>query len=368
MVLTTDPPEKALESYASARATYVTYAEKLGGLLKDLLRAHGIEMSSVEWRAKDIASLRDKLERKGRRHENLLQDITDLVGVRIICHYVEDVATVSRMIQEEFSIDVGNSIDKRAVLATDQFGYLSSHFVVSLAASRANLAEWRSFSGIKAEIQVRTILQHAWAAISHKLTYKSTEDVPTLVMRETFRLSALLELADQEFSRLRDQVAEIRSSYDIGIARGQIEVELNLDSLNEYMKSSGELMKWQRLAVSAGAFDVDRSESTLLLDETGRKRLFHLLRTLGIPSLKGLADALSSAVAHAPRNLARIYQLSTQRGYPTDAWAYDEMAAAIAVSRAADLPSDFKMGYLHSELEEALGQAIAEARKKTRGA
>ena len=71
----------------------------------------------------------------------------------------------------------------------------------------AHFTEWKKFSGIKFEIQIRTVLQHAWSAISHKLEYKTVNDVPKKMRRQLFRISALLEIGDQEFSSLR-QISE----------------------------------------------------------------------------------------------------------------------------------------------------------------
>lgn len=100
-------------------------------------------------------------------------------------------------------------MDKAAALDPDRFGYLSVHYTASLSPARRKLAEWRPYADIRAEVQFRTALQHAWSAVQHKLEYKSSIEAPRELRRRLFRLSALFELADEQFSELRDDRARI---------------------------------------------------------------------------------------------------------------------------------------------------------------
>jgi ppGpp synthetase/RelA/SpoT-type nucleotidyltranferase len=97
------------------------------------------------------------------------------------------------MIEEEFTIDKDNSLDKRKELRSNEFGYLSVHYVVSLSPARAALGEYKNYASLRAEIQVRTVLQHAWAAVDHRLRYKSETDAPEHLRRRLFLLSGLLK-------------------------------------------------------------------------------------------------------------------------------------------------------------------------------
>ncbi|MFL6282676.1 MAG: GTP pyrophosphokinase family protein [Pyrinomonadaceae bacterium] len=118
-----------------------------------------------------------------------LSDITDICGIRIITYYDEEVDAVARIIENEFEIDPENSVDKRKK-APDTFGYLSSHYIVRLRPVRLQLPEYGRFSQCQAEIQIRSIIQHAWAEIEHDLGYKSQNAVPPPVRRQFFRLAA----------------------------------------------------------------------------------------------------------------------------------------------------------------------------------
>jgi len=104
---------------------------------------------------------------------------------------------------DEFVVDNQNSVDKRKVLDADQFGYLSSHYVVKIKSSQVRRPGFERFGDCVAEIQLRSILQHAWAEIEHDLGYKNTEQLPEEIRRRLYRLAGVLELADKEFSAIK---------------------------------------------------------------------------------------------------------------------------------------------------------------------
>ena len=139
------------------------------------------------------------------------------------------------MIRDEFVIDDANSVDKRILLDPDRFGYLSLHFVVSLNASRLQLAEYQEFAGCKAEIQIRSILQHSWAEVNHDLGYKTVGTIPQEIRRSFARVAGLLELADSEFVRIREALSA-RVSETIRVSPRQ--VELSKLALREFVRES----------------------------------------------------------------------------------------------------------------------------------
>lgn len=165
-------------AYSAVRNTYERYCQKLQDLLALVLETYGIEYVQMEGRAKDVASFTEKIQRKGGKYGDPLAEVTDLAGIRIIAYYVEDVERIASIIRQEFSVLEEHSGDKQAELADNEFGYASFHLVLELPEKRSSLLEWQEFAGRKAEIQVRTALQHAWAAVNHKLDYKKSQDSP----------------------------------------------------------------------------------------------------------------------------------------------------------------------------------------------
>jgi putative GTP pyrophosphokinase len=215
------------------------FGAALERLTKDLLEDSGIRAHSVAHRIKRKDSTVRKLEKSDTKRP--LASLTDLLGLRIITYFRDEVDTVARVIEREFVIDEKNSVDKRAVLDPDRFGYLSLHYVAQLAASRVALAEYRKYSEVKFEIQIRSILQHAWAEIEHDLGYKSEAAVPRSVRRKFSRLAGLLELADDEFMEIRLQLTSHQESASATIIQGRWDVEIDQDSLYSYVTSSEQL-------------------------------------------------------------------------------------------------------------------------------
>lgn len=179
-----------LKEYGRNLTLYGQFTNKVAELLKELLNEHNLKVHSVTCRIKTEESLENKLLGSKDKYE-CLEDITDVSGIRIITYFEDEVDKIANMINEEFDIDKENSIDTRAMLDPDRFGYLSAHYVVKLHPSRLKLREYKRFSDCKAEIQVRSILQHAWAEIEHDTGYKSKQEVPREIRRKFSRLAGI---------------------------------------------------------------------------------------------------------------------------------------------------------------------------------
>jgi len=134
------------------------------------------------------------------------------------------------------------------MLGIDQFGYKSVHYVISLSSPRRDLAEWTEFEKFKAEIQVRTILQHAWAEIDHEIRYKNEENIPIEIKRRIYRLMALFELADEEFQNLKYSTEGVKGKYLEDITWGNLKIKLNVLSLAAYFLFTKQDEKWMEIS------------------------------------------------------------------------------------------------------------------------
>lgn len=164
-------------------------------------------LADISGRPKGLASFAMKIIKKS-KYNNPMKQLTDLVGVRIIVHLNSEVETVGKILRQNFRIDEENSLDMLSRLGPDKFGYRSVHYIVELAADKpACCAVPRALVGLKAEIQVRTIAQHAWSDVAHDRLYKGNCEVSDYWKRESNRVAALLEAADEELQRLVDGIA-----------------------------------------------------------------------------------------------------------------------------------------------------------------
>ena len=191
-----------LDEYRKQKQNYVRLGDTVASLLKDKLGDMKIDIMAVEHRVKKEESLMKKVERKSDKYR-FLKDITDILGIRVICFFADDVDRIGKEIENLFTVDWDNSVDKRALIHAKSFGYLSVHYVCSLQEGQGYPEE---ISGMKFEIQVRTALQHTWAYIEHDMGYKSEFGTPRVAVRQFARIAGLLELADDEFTRVRDVV------------------------------------------------------------------------------------------------------------------------------------------------------------------
>src|ERR1051326_369587 len=262
--------------------TYETFALRLKSLIEDLLLSAHIDAAQIEWRAKTPDSLAAKIDRK--QYTNPLLQCSDLAGLRVITYYPDDAVRIADVIRAEFDVDESRSADTAARLNEEVFGYRSIHMVVRLGSARAGFAEWHRYASMFAEVQIRSVLQHAWAAISHKLDYKSAAHVPPTLRRQLFRLSALLELADDQFTNLRDRSLELEESYRHDVARGELDIPLDRDSLATYLNERVELPKWARLGIAAGMLQHEREVE--VSRATGIDRLLNTLQALGLKSIR----------------------------------------------------------------------------------
>ena len=226
--------QEIIADFDTKATNYKTLVEKTKVLIGDILAERGIVVHSITGRPKVRESLLSKLNKIDSNYKSLT-DITDLAGIRIITYFAGDVDKVAKAIEEEFNVDPENSVDKRRSLAVDRFGYLSLHHVVSIGELRNNLPEYRALQGLKAEIQTRSILQHAWAEIEHDLGYKSTVEVPQHIRRRFARIASLLELADEEFEGIKAELDSYRAVVTEAIRVNPEDVSLNLDSLQAFV-------------------------------------------------------------------------------------------------------------------------------------
>jgi putative GTP pyrophosphokinase len=224
--------EELVSSFRLARPSYQAFVDNISALLASLLRAEGVEHLPIESRTKTVESFRAKLIRPEKDDKYLnLADMTDLAGIRVVAYYEKDMERICKIVRQNFFVDETNSVDKTDSIEADRFGYLSRHFIVSHGERRRELPENIQFLELKAEIQVRTVVQHAWAVIDRRLRYNNEADIPRELRRKLFRVSALLELADKEFSEIDSSIVALRERYEQEIQAGALQIEINLDSL-----------------------------------------------------------------------------------------------------------------------------------------
>jgi ppGpp synthetase/RelA/SpoT-type nucleotidyltranferase len=174
--------------------------------------APGVDVSKFEGRVKDVDECVRKFTRKyrpGLEENNTPYEIqhwiTDLIGVRVVCLYEDELEKVAQIVRNHFAvIDVTDKAS--AVESTEaSFGYKGLHLDLRLGPAQRGLAGLAAHAELPFELQVRTIIQDSWSVLDHKIKYKKS--IPGQLKRRINVLSALFELADREFRQIRDATA-----------------------------------------------------------------------------------------------------------------------------------------------------------------
>lgn len=233
--------QKAVEGYQTKRRIYESFVAGIERILVITLRRQNIKIASIEGRAKDVesfgkkASLPSPLNPDLPKYHDPLSEITDQAGIRVITFFPKTVDEVDQVVNAEFFVhEKSNKAD--TLQLEEHFGYQSVHYLVSLKSDRTSLSEYAQYKGLIAEIQVRTILQHAWAEIEHDIQYKSSETIPQPIRRRFMQLAGLLEIADREFQAIQDNDKQLRQEARNSVEEGKLEsVEITPDALKTYL-------------------------------------------------------------------------------------------------------------------------------------
>lgn len=232
---------QAIAEYQKARPLYLEYADVVKNVLAETFKAKTIKVNSIERRAKTVDSFGRKAavprpdDPSQPRYKYPLSEVTDLAGVRVITFFPKTLEQADLVIRHEFDV-IERSDKGEALLKEERLGYRSVHYLVRMRDDRVKLLEYNRFRDLIAEIQVRTILQHAWAEIEHDIQYKSVETIPSPIRRRLMALAGMLEIADSEFQAIQDEDERLTASARQSVREGKLQrVQITPDALKAYL-------------------------------------------------------------------------------------------------------------------------------------
>lgn len=258
--------QKQVEEYERLFPSFQRYAE----LLQDVLQAAAgryAPLAIVQTRPKGIASFARKALLKRHKYRCPAHQFTDLCGGRVIARTRSEVLALSDFAERTFEIDWDNSLDAQQRLHPSEFGYRSIHYIISLKSDAADLGpeipenlygfdcrDCDMWHPLKAEVQVRTTVEHAWADFAHDLSYKGAFELPPQWKREIAVIAAELEDVDHAFQRVEEGLSTYAASYGSYLTEEQIEERIGQLELVLAFDPKNVSLAWQigKLAITVG--------------------------------------------------------------------------------------------------------------------
>jgi ppGpp synthetase/RelA/SpoT-type nucleotidyltranferase len=200
--------ENNLKHFNDAKNAYIR-------IISSLIKQSNVgEVTKIEGRVKDKEECIKKFHRKyqskletDEQPYEIKDYISDLIGIRIVCLYEDQISVLSEMLQRHFKIlDVTDKISSMES-TEDSFGYKGLHMDLALNDEMASLPKYLPYADRSFEVQIRSLIQNAWSVLDHKIKYKKS--IPLVLKRRINALSALFELADREFKEIRNATTEL---------------------------------------------------------------------------------------------------------------------------------------------------------------
>ena len=226
--------KKIIKQYHDNQEIYRSLKHDIEDIFTRIINTNHFRISNMAIRIKSEDALMKKITYKNRYID--INEITDVVACRIITLFENDVDRIYECVKDNFEIVEYNDKRKKNYDDRIDFGYNSLHLLIKFNSERCSLIEYADYKDIVFELQIRTTLQHSWAEIEHGLGYKSQYEIPKDIRRRLTRLSASLELLDEEFVQIAKEVDE----YNKGIVHIEkvLKTDINVNSLVQYVNTS----------------------------------------------------------------------------------------------------------------------------------
>lgn len=248
------------------------------GKLHKILLTNNNPMIYITHRIKTVDSIKGKLTRKA-DHYTDIHGLRDILGVRVICYFLEDVDLMAKLIADNFRVDWSNSKDKRELIDARSFEYLSLHYICALPEEDGELSD------LWFEIQIRTILQHSWAEIEHDLGYKAEIEVPRDIRRSFSRAASLLETTDLLFADIRKKLMEYKANVEENMKRKELDhIYFDAVTLTEFTSHN---------EIYLNVLNEIAAITNAHITESNPKSLLSSIEFLGLDTLQKMIDLIN---------------------------------------------------------------------------
>ena len=276
--------KEIISQYHDNKEIYEELKDDLEDIFTSILKMNHFRISNMSIRIKKEDTLKRKIIYKNKYKD--IKEITDIVAARIIVLFENDIDRLFECVKSNFEIVEINDKRKKNYEDRIDFGYNSLHLLLKFTDSRCQLIEYSKYKDFVFELQIRTTLQHSWAEIEHGLGYKSQYEIPKNVRRKLARLSATLELLDEEFVEVYKELEEYNKGMEV--VEKVMKTDINVHSLIQYVHNSHVLNSIFDEVVKKYNLKVDKDIQ--LISELRLIKRFHVLGYSSIQELDCFVD------------------------------------------------------------------------------
>lgn len=198
--------EELKKEYMQIFEDYSDFLKEIKRIVEKILNKNQVPIAfGISGRIKSLDSILEKITSERFTVKKTVTELNDLIGLRIVLLFPEFKGKVVDILSTEFKLLNDPS---KSSQSPDKFGYSSVHLILGIKDEWTKTPDFENHSDKRIEVQVRTLSEHIWAETSHSLFYKREENIPNIINRDLYKLSALLEIVDDKLQTLKHTVEE----------------------------------------------------------------------------------------------------------------------------------------------------------------
>ena len=319
-------------NYVEKLSLYEEYSSRIRNLVEDLVERDDIEICGIDgWAKAPVELIKSLNAHHNANKSDGLDSISDLVTVRVLLRFPEDVQKVEQIICSEFEVDFDRSTTSSSLEDPFRFGYPAVLYTLALLESRSSLREWQKYKDMSFRLELRTVLQEAWATISPRVSLSVDSISEKKLKRKLVRLAALLEEADEGFLSLWEEVKDVsvlvppvsepEVTRNISVAAERTFTEDELYAF--FNESENTLNKWSSTAIKAG-FPIFVPSPNYLKDSF--QYLHKIFRAAGIDTISEVQKFLAE-LENEDRGVLQLKTIHDTFEKESSIWRVDAFSA-----------------------------------------
>ena len=311
----------------------------------------------------DVADALNRAQRAGKALVNPLESSLRFAGVSIAVENPVLLPEIGDLVLREFAVERDGSLSVEDAAArnerlhrradTNTLAYEFPYYLVSLDERRLELAEWSRFAGLKVRIEIKTLLQDAWADVIDELPSDSAAWYPDEVSEVLRRSARSLSAVDAELAEADRTIPRLVAEYEEAVAAGDAQLPVNGMTLLAYLRASELVASLVELAEEVGL----EPEPDYVLGWAEVEDLLWLLRAANVDTVAELEDFLQQATPRARGTLTELARVAKDRDFTLYASADHVVEFLWLVLRRADGETISLLRYL-PDIEYALNTLI----------